>query len=55
MGFYALPLGEKIGFQDAWLAFGFIILALSVPVMALLFVGERWRHALGAPSFGKDN
>ena len=54
MGFYALPLGEIIGYQNAWLVFAFIVVALSMPVMALLFVGERWRQALGIPKFDTD-
>ncbi|KAK5125644.1 hypothetical protein LTR85_011918 [Meristemomyces frigidus] len=54
MGFYALRLGDKIGFQDAWIAFAFIIVALSAPAVALLFVGEKWRHKLGPPHLVRD-
>ena len=54
MGFHALPLGERIGYQNAWLIFAFIVAGLSVPVMALLFIDERWRQALGVPMFDPD-
>ena len=54
MGFYALPLGEEIGFQDAWITFAFIIIAFSLPVLLLLFKGEQWSRALGPPTFDRD-
>jgi MFS family permease len=49
MGFYALPLGQAIGFQNAWIVFASVIVALSIRMMALLWVGERWRMRLGQP------
>ena len=54
MGFYALPLAEEINVQDAWIAFAFITVAFSLPVIALIFKGEGWRRRFGQPDWHKD-
>lgn len=54
VGFYAVKLGTEVGFQNAWITFAFINFAVSLPVLALIFVGGKWRHALGRPGFHRD-
>jgi len=54
VGFYALPLSEKIGFQNAWIILAFLIVATSLPVLILFFRGEQWRQWLGEPEFDKE-
>ena len=54
VGFYAVDLGEKVGFQDGWIALAMINVAVSIPVLALYFKGEEWRHAMGSPGFHQD-
>ncbi|KAJ5520699.1 hypothetical protein N7463_001152 [Penicillium fimorum] len=38
-----LPLGERIGFQFAWLTFSLIVVVLMIPVVLLRVYGARWR------------
>ncbi|KAL9085495.1 MAG: hypothetical protein Q9165_007540 [Trypethelium subeluteriae] len=54
IGFYAVQTGEKIGFQDAWITWAFINFATFLPVLLLIWRGERWRLALGVPKFHND-
>ena len=54
VGFYAVKLGTEVGFQNAWITFAFINFAVSLPVLGLIIVGEKWRHAMGPPSFHRD-
>lgn len=54
VGFYAVDLGERIGFQNAWIVFAFVNLAVSLPILILILKGEQWRKTLGVPDFHKD-
>ncbi|KAI9687456.1 MAG: hypothetical protein M1822_002066 [Bathelium mastoideum] len=54
VGFYAVQTGGKIGFQNAWIAWAFINFGTFLPILLLVWKGERWRTALGAPRFHDD-
>ncbi|KAL6719526.1 hypothetical protein ACLMJK_003767 [Lecanora helva] len=54
VGFYAVQLGEKIGFQNAWIVFAFVNFAVSLPVLLLIVKGEQWRNMLGPVNFHSD-
>ncbi|KAH8821944.1 major facilitator superfamily domain-containing protein [Xylogone sp. PMI_703] len=54
LGFYALPLANKVGIQDAWIIFSMLIVASFLPTLLLIFKGEEWRKKLGQPQFHKD-
>lgn len=43
LGFYSIPFGTKIGFQFSFLVFTMICILAFLPIVALMFVGERWR------------
>ncbi|KAF9894252.1 hypothetical protein FE257_007754 [Aspergillus nanangensis] len=43
ISFYALPFGERVGIQYAWLTFALIIVVLLLPVLMLRISGRRWR------------
>ncbi|KAF2730876.1 MFS general substrate transporter [Polyplosphaeria fusca] len=56
ISFYAIPLGEKIEFQYAWLIFAFVSIIFFVPFMALKWWGPKlraksWQYP---PTFNKD-
>jgi hypothetical protein len=55
VGFYAVQLGEKIGFRNAWIAFAFVNVATFLPIIALMIVGKKWRVTLGAPKFPSES
>jgi len=56
ISFYAVPLGEKIEFQYAWLIFALINVAFLLPVLALRLYGLKWRSLSWqvAPTFHND-
>ncbi|RFU32211.1 hypothetical protein B7463_g4124, partial [Scytalidium lignicola] len=54
LGFYALPLADKVGIQNAWIIFAALILTSFIPTVVLLFKGEEWRKKFGQPQFHKD-
>ncbi|KAF2230595.1 MFS general substrate transporter [Viridothelium virens] len=54
VGFYAIQTGQMIGFQDAWIIWACINVATFLPVIILVWKGERWRRALGTPKFHND-
>jgi len=54
VGFYAIPLGNKIGFDWAWVIFAFINLLFFIPMMGLMIWGERARKSIPLPDFDKD-
>ncbi|KAF2114567.1 major facilitator superfamily domain-containing protein [Lophiotrema nucula] len=56
ISFYAIPLGEEIGFQYAWLVFALINIVFFVPFMALKWFGPRLRAKSwqSPPTFHKD-
>lgn len=41
--FNSLPLAGKVGIQDAWIVFAFIVVALFIPVVVLMFFGAHLR------------
>ncbi|OJJ58691.1 hypothetical protein ASPSYDRAFT_78686 [Aspergillus sydowii CBS 593.65] len=43
ISFYALPLGESVGIQYAWLIFALIVAVLLIPVVMLRYYGRKWR------------
>ncbi|KAF8058742.1 MFS general substrate transporter [Lyophyllum atratum] len=49
LGFYSIPFGEHIGFQWSFTVFTAICIATFLPIMALMFRGERWRKRIGEP------
>jgi hypothetical protein len=51
VGYYALPFANKSGFDVAWSTFGVIQFIFFIPVVVLMFRGEKWREQLGAPTF----
>lgn len=51
VGFFAISYAEKVGYGWAWFTFSCIIFVSFMPIAALMFRGERWRKALGAPEF----
>lgn len=44
------PSGEQVGVQNVWIAFAFINEGLSIPVLVLLYVGDRWWLEYGEPA-----
>jgi hypothetical protein len=54
VGFYAIPLGMKIGFDWCWVVFAFIHLVFFVPMIGLMIWGEKWRKNIPLPDFDKD-
>jgi hypothetical protein len=54
IGFYAVPLGAKIGFQDAWIVFAMIDVFFFFRMIVLMWRGEKWRAALGPITFHAD-
>ncbi|PFH50454.1 hypothetical protein AMATHDRAFT_60994 [Amanita thiersii Skay4041] len=49
LGFYSIPFGREIGFEFSFLVFAAICVAAFLPIVALMFRGERWRKRLGEP------
>ncbi|KAI1173330.1 MFS general substrate transporter [Nemania sp. FL0916] len=56
VSFYALPLAERIDFQYAWLVFGFINIALLLPLVVLRWKGQQIRESAWQkpPTFHND-
>jgi hypothetical protein len=54
VGFYAIPLGEEIGFDWAWVIFAFINLFFFIPMIGLMIWGEKARKHLPLPDFDND-
>ncbi|CAG8977490.1 hypothetical protein HYALB_00009322 [Hymenoscyphus albidus] len=56
ISFYAIPLGEKIEWQYAWLIFGIINVGTLFPMFALRRYGSEWRELKWQkpPSFHND-
>ncbi|KAG8163757.1 hypothetical protein KVR01_007054 [Diaporthe batatas] len=56
LSFYAIPLGEKIQFQYAWLIFALLTVALMLPMGVLRVYGEKIRSSSWQkpPNFHKD-
>ena len=54
IGFYVVPLVAKIGFQDAWILWAMLDVLFFLPLIPLIWKGEKWRAALGSPMFHSD-
>ncbi|KAF9478103.1 MFS general substrate transporter [Pholiota conissans] len=50
LGFYSIPFGEKIGYEWSFTVFSVICIVSFLPIVALMYRGERWRRALGEPT-----
>ncbi|KAF8911596.1 major facilitator superfamily domain-containing protein [Gymnopilus junonius] len=47
LGFYSIPFGDKIGFEWSFAVFALICVVTFLLIVALMYKGEKWRHALG--------
>src|ERR1700722_16946989 len=54
VGFYAIPLSVRIGVQNAWILLAMLNFLFFLPMIALMWKGEKWRLALGQPKFHRD-
>jgi hypothetical protein len=54
VGFYAIPLSVRIGVQNSWILWAMLNVLFFLPVIALMWKGEKWRLALGQPKFHRD-
>jgi hypothetical protein len=56
VSFYAIPLGQRIQFQYAWLVFAMINIAFLLPMFALRIYGHKWRALAwqAPPTFHND-
>ena len=54
LGFYVIPLSTKIGIQNAWILWGMLNVLFFLPMIALMWKGDKWRLALGVPKFQTD-
>jgi hypothetical protein len=54
IGFYAIPLSVQIGIQNAWIVWGMLCVVFFLPIIALMWKGEKWRLALGQAKFHRD-
>ncbi|KIW94349.1 uncharacterized protein Z519_05665 [Cladophialophora bantiana CBS 173.52] len=56
ISFYAIPFGEKIQYQYAWLTFALIHVVFLVPMVLLRFKGTQWRNSAWQkpPTFHND-
>ncbi|KAH6652225.1 major facilitator superfamily domain-containing protein [Truncatella angustata] len=54
--FYAIPLGESIGYQYAWLIFALINVVFLIMMVLLRLNGSRWRNSAWQkpPTFHND-
>lgn len=53
VGYFALPFADEVGFAAAWGTFAAVLFASFVPIIGLMIWGEKWRRALGEPTFHK--
>ncbi|KAH8819360.1 major facilitator superfamily domain-containing protein [Xylogone sp. PMI_703] len=54
VAFYAVPLGERIGFQWAWVLFALLNVLFFSPMILLMFKGEKWRRSFKVVNFHND-
>jgi len=56
ISFYAIPLGNRIKFEYAWLVFAFLNIAFLLPMFLLRIYGSRWRQYTwqSPPKFHND-
>lgn len=53
VGFFALPFAEDVGYWWAWFTWAAIMFVSFFPIAALMVWGQRWRIALGGPTFNR--
>ncbi|CAK5267759.1 unnamed protein product [Mycena citricolor] len=53
-GFWAIPMGTKIGFQFMGVTLALVGLVSFLPVLFLMYHGKTIRDRMGAPSFNKS-
>jgi len=51
VGYFALPYAAKVGYAAAWGTFAAVLFSFFLPIAALMVWGEKWRKALGQPTF----
>nr|GAT59083.1 MFS general substrate transporter [Mycena chlorophos] len=51
LGFWAIPMGDKIGFQFMGLTLALVTLVTFIPVIFLMYKGQAIREKLGKPTF----
>ncbi|KAF5366023.1 hypothetical protein D9758_006738 [Tetrapyrgos nigripes] len=49
LGFYSIPFGEKVGYQWSFTFFLLLCVVTFLPIVTLMFYGEKWRKRLGQP------
>jgi hypothetical protein len=54
VGFYALPLMEKIGFDKGFTLLGVLNIVILIPLVFLIFKGESIREKQGVPKEHQD-
>ena len=54
IGFYALPFGQGAGFGVAWGTFAAINFVTWLPLLFLIWKGEKIREIQGIPNLHKD-
>ncbi|KAF8998412.1 major facilitator superfamily domain-containing protein [Cyathus striatus] len=47
LGFYSIPLGDKIGFQWSFTIYAIICVICFLPIVTLILKGERWSKNVG--------
>jgi MFS family permease len=53
LGFWAIPMGTKIGYQFMGITLSLIGLVTFLPVVYLMFRGQRIRQKMGEPNFNR--
>ncbi len=51
VGFFWPSMVAKIGYAWTWSSLALVLLALWLPILALMIRGEAWRNKLGPPKF----
>ncbi|KAF7347037.1 MFS general substrate transporter [Mycena venus] len=54
VGFWSIRYGDKVGFQFSGLTYACVSVFFFLPVMWIMFYGERLRARLGEPEFNKN-
>ncbi|KAJ7075600.1 MFS general substrate transporter [Mycena belliarum] len=54
VGFWSINYGEKVGFQFSGITYACVSVFFFLPVLWIMFFGERLRARLGEPGFNKE-
>ncbi|KAJ7463674.1 MFS general substrate transporter [Mycena latifolia] len=54
VGFWAIRYGDKVGFQFSGITYACVSVFFFLPVLWIMFFGERLRARLGEPDFNKE-